>query len=268
MRYAFALLVCPVIARAAVSYDLGVQPIDQSNLAPASAAAPASRVTRCFVENGKVRLHDADAKTTLLLEEGAVYVIDEAARVVRVFKHATLRQVSAHYADIVRQAELSADNAPPEDRAAAQRRAADLREESERLLRPVPRDYSMSASFGAVDGHACRLWEERERGEKRLEICVAPVAAVPGGADILNGMKTLSEFRQGSMWALGVDLGVSDWWPDVAHLGGVPLSIREFKYGALIGETTLTSIHPAAAAESWDLPEGYRLEDSSDSTAW
>ena len=67
-----------------------------------------------------------------------------------------------------------------------------------------------------------------------MEICVAPVSALPGGAEILNGMKTLGQFRQGSFVALGVDFGLAEWWPEFASLDGVPLLVREFKFDSWI----------------------------------
>jgi hypothetical protein len=271
LRYAFALLFCPVAANAGVAYDLNVQAVDQSSMASASpgASAPAPIVLRCLVENGRVRVDAAGAKTVYLFEDRTVYVIDDASRSVRVLKHATLSDVTAHYADAVRQLQEAAANAAPEDRAEAERKAADLKAASDRLLQPVARKYTMTARIESVDGHACRIWEERERDEKRSEFCVAPTAALPGGADILGGMQTLSEFRQGSKWALGVDFGLSDWWPDVAHLGGVPLLVREFKYDSLISEITLTSVRLGIQnASSWNLPADYPLQESNDYAAW
>jgi hypothetical protein len=109
----------------------------------------------------------------------------------------------------------------------------------------------MTARLESVDGHSCRIWEEQESGAKRL------------------GMHVLSAFRHGAQWALGVDLGLSDWWPDVIHLGGVPLLIREFKYDSLIREVTLTAIHPdTPSASLWDLHKGYRVEEGSDYSEW
>jgi hypothetical protein len=271
LRYAFALLFCPVIANAGAAYDFNEQLVDRSNLASVSpgASAYAPLVTRCFVDKGRVRLGAPGAKTVYLIEDRTVYVIDEASRSVRVLKHATLSEVAAHYADAVKQLQEAAANAPPADRAEAQRKADDLKAASDRLLQPVPRKYSMTVRFEAVDGHGCRIWEESEGDVKRLELCVAPVAAVPGGADILSGMNVLSEFRQGAKRALGVDFGLSAWWPDVVHLGGVPLLIREFKYDSLVREVTLTSLRSVAQSASlWDLPQGYRVEDAGDYSDW
>ncbi len=268
MRYAFALLVCPVIADAGVAYDLGVQEVDQSNMAAAS-PLPAAPVTRYFVDGGRVRAGAAGAKTVYLFKDQTVYVVDEASRSVHVMKHATLSQVVAHYADAVRQLEDAAAAAPPAERAAAERKAADLKQASARLLESTPRVYAMTVRFESVDGRSCRIWEERENDEKRLELCVAPAAAVPGGADILEGMHVLSAFRQGGKWALGVDFGLSDWWPDIVHLGGVPLKIREFKYDSLIREATLTSIHPGSPSASlWALPEGYKVDEGAQYSEW
>jgi hypothetical protein len=82
-------------------------------------------------------------------------------------------------------------------------------------------------------------------------------------------MRVLSAFRQGGKWALGVDFGLSDWWPDIVHLGGVPLKIRVFKYDSLTREVTLTSIHPDnPGASLWDVPEGYKVEEGPQYSEW
>jgi hypothetical protein len=271
MRYAFALLFCPVIASAGVTYDFGVQQLDQSNLAAArpGAAAAAPAVTRYFVDKDRVRVGAPGAKRVYLIEDRTVYVIDEASRTIRVLKHAALSDVAAHYADAVRQLRQAAVAAPPAERAGALRKADALMAESDRLLQPAPREYRMTSRFEAVDGQGCRIWEEREADVKRLELCVAPTGAVPGGADLLNGMNILSEFRQGAQRALGVDFGLSAWWPDMVHLGGLPLLIREFKYDSLVSEVTLTAIRPGIQSASlWMLPEGYRLEEVADYDDW
>ena len=97
---------------------------------------------------------------------------------------------------------------------------------------------------------------------------MAPAATVPGGAEILNGMKTLSQFRQGSDFAFGVEFGLSDWWPDLASLNGVPLLIREYKYDSEVSEVMLTAMHEAAAASKWDLPAGYAIQDGPEYALW
>jgi len=266
-----ALLAIPVIADAGVLYDVEVRPLDQTNMALASPGAPpvAPVVTRYYSDDGQVRVGGPNAKMAYLFKDGIMYAIDNPSRAVHVLKHATLTQVSAHYTDAVKQLEAAAAGAPADQRDEAQRKAADMKAVSDRLLQPVPRDYRVTARFESADGRACRIWEERENGTKRLELCVAPLASVQGGADIVNGMKTLSQFRQGSNFAFGVDFGLSEWWPDIARLGGVPLLIREYKYDSVVSEVLLTAIRQGVPKASLlDLPDGYQVQEGPDYAQW
>lgn len=267
MRHAAALLLIPAIAHAGVAYDLAVRPVDENLTALSAPAAPAV-VTRYFVEDGQVRAGGSDAKKSFLFKDRTLYVIDHASRTVHVLAHATLGQVLTHYADAVRQLEEAARSASPEEKAAAEQKVADMRAVSDRLRQPVAREYRVTVRFESVDGRACRIWEEREDGAKRLELCVAPVASVPGGADILNGMKTLGQFREGSDFAFGVDFGLSDWWPDIAALGGLPLLVREYKYDSVVSESMLTSMRPAPRAGQLDLPAGYPVSEGPEYARW
>jgi hypothetical protein len=91
---------------------------------------------------------------------------------------------------------------------------------------------------------------------------VAPVTKLPGGAEILRGMETLSQYWRGSIFALGVEYGAAQWWPGIAALGGVPILVREFKDGKAISETTLTAIHSATpSASDFAPPDGYAVQE-------
>jgi hypothetical protein len=158
---------------------------------------------------------------------------------------------------------------PPEQRDAAEQKAADMKAVSDRLRQAVAHDFHVTVRFESVDGHACRIWEERDGGAKRLELCVAPATTLPGGAEILSGLQTLSQFRQGSNFAFGVDFGLAEWWSDFASLGGVPLLVREYKYDSVVSEVMLSSMRlGAASVHSFDVPEGYQLQDGPDYAQW
>ncbi len=266
-----ALALSPVMANAGVLYDLTIRPVDQSNLTHVSPGVPAAApvATEYFAEDGKVRIGGAHAKRVFVFKDRTIYVIDNASRTVHVLRRATLSEVAAHYADVVKQLDETAAGAPAEERAEAQRKAATMREVSERMRRPMRRDYRVTVRMESVDGHGCRIWEEWEEGAKRLELCVVPAAAVTGGAEIQGGLKTLSQFRQGSDVALGVDFGLSEWWPDFASLGGIPLLVREFKYDSLISEVTLTNVRAGVPGASLlDVPEGYQVQEGPDYAQW
>ena len=271
MRYGWGWLLLPMAAQSGVVYDLSVRPVDQREItsaAPETTGTP-TIVTEYFVDAGKLRIGGANAKSIYIFDDRTMYVIDNPSRTVHVLHHATLSQAVAHYADTVKRLEEAAASAPPEERAEAQRKAADMKQVSERLLAPVPRAYRITVRFESVDGHACRIWEERENGTKRLELCVAPASTVPGGAEILGGMKTLSQFRQGADFALGVDFGLSEWWSDIAGLGGVPLLIREFKFDTAVAEIMLTSKRQGVPRGSLlELPDGLKVQEGPEYADW
>lgn len=262
------LLFAPLCVRAGVMYDLAIRPVDDSNLS-LTGKAPPPVVTRYYVEGGKVRVGGNEAKPTYLFEDRLMYVVDPVARVVHVLKHATLSDVIAHYTDTVKQLEAAAAGAPANERDAALQKAADMKTVSDRMLHTAPHDFSLTARYESVDGHACRIWEERENSAKRLELCVAPTASVTGGTEILSGMKTLSQFRQGSNFAFGVDFGLAGWWSDIASMGGVPLLIREYKYDSVVSEVMLSGMRQGVpGARPFDLPEGYPLQEGPEYTQW
>jgi hypothetical protein len=259
MKYWSVLLVA-ASAHAGVSYDLNVRMLDQPGAVPVA--------TAYFVQDGQVRVGAPAAKRNYLFKNRTIFIIDNPSRTVTVLRHATLSQAVDHYAEILQQFRQGAATAPPEQRAAAEKKAADMQEASERLLRPVDREYRVTVRSETVGGRDCRIWEEQEENAKRLEVCVAPTS-VPGAADILSGLKTLSEFRQGSLLALGVDFGLSEWWRDIASFGGVPVLIREFKYEQPVSETTLTNVRLGVpAAQSLVPPEGYHIQDGSEYSQW
>jgi hypothetical protein len=263
-----ALVLAPLWCRAGVMYDVAIRPVDESNISLAG-KAPVPVVTQYFVEGGKVRVGGSNAKQVYLFKDRTMYVVDPTARVVHVLKHATLSDVTAHYSDTVKQLEKAAAAAAPDERAAAEQKAADMKVVSDRMLHTVPHDFSLTVRYESVDGHACRIWEERENSVKRLELCVAQTASLTGGAEILNGMKTLSQFRQGSNFAFGVDFGLADWWSDIAGLGGVPLLIREYKYDSVVSEVMLSGMRQGVpSAQPFDLPEGYPLQDGPEYVQW
>ena len=271
MKQLIALLLTPVLGHAGVVYDMAVRPLDQSNIAGQAPDSPAAGavVTRYFVDGGQVRVGGPDAKTFYVFKDRTMEVIDNPARAVHVLKHATLGQVAAHYTDSVKQLENAAATAPSDTRAQAEQKAADMKAASDRLLQRVARDYRVTVRFESVDGHACRIWEEREQEAKRMELCVAPLAAVPGGAEILSGMKTLSQFRQGADFAFGVEFGLSEWWADFATLGGVPLLVREYRYDSVVSEVMLTGMRQSALSASlFAAPDGYTVQDGPDYAMW
>ena len=108
------------------------------------ARLPLPLLTEYFVEDGKVRIGGAHAKTVFVFKDRTIYVIDNASRTVHILKRATLSEVAAHYADEVKQLEEAAANVPAEERAEAQRKATVMREVNERMRQTMPRNYRVT----------------------------------------------------------------------------------------------------------------------------
>jgi hypothetical protein len=223
-------------------------------------SAPA--IAHYVVQDDKVRVAGSDGTLVFIFKDQTIYIINTTSRSVDAQKYATLSQIEAKYAELEKQIQDAAASAPADKRAMLGQVARDTKETQQRQSHPVPRDYRVTDRSESVDGHSCRIWEEREAGARRLELCVAPVTEIAGGADILGGMKSLSQYYQGSTFALGVQFGPAPWWSGMETLGGVPILIREFKDDKAIGETTLTAIHPEVPSPSlFDLPEGYPIRE-------
>jgi hypothetical protein len=248
-----------------------VQTVEPSLDAPASSGAtPAAPVvTEYFIDHGSVRIGGSAAKTVFLFSGKTMTVVDNIEGRCHLLQRATNAQFLAHYADEVHRLEQAASAAAPAERADAQHKAQVMHQISDRLQTPIQRDLRVTVRFDAVDGRTCRIWEEWENGAKRLEICVAPEPRVPGGGEILAAMQTLSQFHEGGQFALGVDFGFSDWWPDLTALNGVPLLIHEYKYDSLVSEIRLERIrNPPPPALAMQAPADCRRQDGPDYTSW
>jgi len=263
------MLSVPLPAHAGVSWQMTVESVDASNLAPVSVTDPSAKpVTRdYFVDHGQVRV--GGDSLSYLFKGSTMYVIDARQRTVHVLKSATIAAFAAHYASAVQQLEQAAAAAPPQSADGLKSKADAMRAIEQRLTQAAPRDFRVTVRFENVDGHACRIWEERENGEKRLEFCVAAAGGIAGGAEILSGLQTLSQFREGAQFAFGVDLGVAPWWTDIDALGGIPLVIRVFDVDSLTSQIELRSIKAGVAVEQrFSLPADFAVQDGPEFMTW
>jgi len=258
VRYCLIFLAwCPLTASAGTSY-LVTNKILSAPHASTSPRHASSSVAQYFVEDGAVRAAGLDERTVYLFKDTRAFVIDTASKVIQVVTSATVSQVQQRMDERVSYVKDAAAKLPPDKRAVMDKMAADMQALNDSRRSAVARDYHLTDRSESVDGHACRVWEVQEWQAKRFEICVARKPAIPGSADILNGMQKLSGYWQGSIFALGVKLGNAGWWPQIAALDGLPILIREFKDGSAVAETTLTSIGSGVdAASMLDLPDEY-----------
>jgi hypothetical protein len=243
-----ALTLMGSLAHAGVAYDLTLRPLGNS---------PSPPVTLGYIVQGDTIRIEAPTGTVTLLREGTFYQLDSKAQTAVARPGFTLDNARKALAD---KAQRFADEAA---KAPADTKAQQMADVMKKVAEPPPisRDYSMTDRSETADGRSCRIWEEHEQGFKRLELCVVPAAALPGGADILAGMKAMCQYIYGSGLAFGVLFGPTDVWPSVQSLGGVPVLVREFDKGGAISEITLTAPRPVSPdATLFEVPSGYKLK--------
>jgi hypothetical protein len=244
------LLLCPFPTFAGTSYL-----VTNKSLSPRNSS---HSVAQYYVQDGAVRAGGLDQHSVYVFKDDKVYVMDNSAKTIQVVTSALVAQAADKMDERIASIKDSAAKLPPDKRAILDKMAADMQAVNDSRRLPVPRQYHLTERSDVVAGHACRIWEVFEWNAKHFEFCVAPAAAIAGGSEILRGMRLLSKYWQGSVFALGVKLGNAAWWPEIADLQGLPILIREFKDGSAVSETALTDIRGGVKdAAPLDLPTGY-----------
>ncbi len=253
-RFILALLSLPALANAGVTYQMTTQSFGRLGGGPSS--------SDYVVQGDKIRINASDGKTVFIFRDESIYVIDSVARSAQVLRHATLEESARQLHESVKRLEALAASAAPDRRAMSEQAAAMTKDIEERRRRQVTRDYRMTDRMEKSEGRACHMWEEWEQDAKRLELCVVPAPAFPGGADVLVGMKSLSPYLHGSVFAVGVEFGPVSGWSGIEGLGGVPVIVREFQGGQMVHETRLTRFRADyVKASAFEVPEGYPVQE-------
>ena len=250
----FGLLFLPGLCSAGVTYEMSIQSFGRLAGAPSS--------SRYSVEADRIRFEPSDGKSVFIFREGSIYVIDTDAHSAKVSRHATLAESVRQIDESVTRLEALAQTAPADRQAKIDQAVAINKDLAARYHQPVLRDYRKTDRIESSEGRSCRVWEVWEKGVKWLEVCVVPTAEVPGGADALAAMTSLSGYLHGGMFALGVELGPVPQWSEFEALGGVPVLVREFEHGQIVHEIHLTGFRVQTLEPSvFEVPQGYPVQD-------
>lgn len=255
MNALISLGLVPFAALAGTSFDMTARDMAHPGAAP--------YVSRHFVQNGQSRIDMADGVIALFKDQ-SIITLDPKTHTVRINNEATRDRTLARMAAQVDALRQKAAALPAEQRANMEQVTTFL----QNTYRTIPREYTATPRSEVVDGHECRIWTETEQGAKRLELCVARFGEIPGGDDILAGMKSLSEYPAfGSLMALGVQFGYGEWWSGIARLEGLPILVREFEQGQLRSEFAITNVHPGVPVGALlDIPKDYQQRGGSQGT--
>lgn len=255
------LLLAGGAAHAGVSYT-----ITQRDLTAPVTAKPTA--TAYFARDTEIRVGGVQASRVILYKAGNIYSIDNGAHAVHVLKQATLEQVRRKTEQSMRQMQQKVrsvpSTAPAAQRAMAQRLGEQMQTITARLLKPVTLQFQSTDRSEQLGNGTCRIWEESENGTKHLEVCVTPIDRVSGGQELFEALGSLCHYYSGSMAALGVGFGLTDPWPALSKLKGLPVRIRVFEKGRAVSQTDLTDIRKAAVSASlFVVPPAYKVDDRS-----
>jgi hypothetical protein len=256
MKIFLSLMLVPFAATAGTSFDITARDLTYPTIAPS--------VTHYFVQDSQIRIETADGVVALFKDQ-SIITVDSKNRTVRINKGATRERTLARMVAEVDALRRKATDLPADQRAAMEERATSMETLRFETYKTIPREYAPTHRSEVVDGHECRIWTETEAGATRLELCVVPVSEIPGGDEILAGMKTLSEYPAfGSVVALGVQFGYGEWWPGIASLVGLPIVVRELQLGHAASESTITNVHSGVPVGTrFDIPKNYQQQGGS-----
>jgi len=247
------MMLVPSVVGAGTSFDMTARDLTYPTMEPS--------ISHHFVQNGQTRIETADGVAALFRNQ-SIITIDSKSRTFRINNGVTREQILARMVAQVDALRRKAATLPADQRAKMEQQAAYLENRRLETANTIPREYTVTLRSEVVDGHECRIWRETENGAMRLELCVVPVGELPGGDEILAGMKTLSDYPAfGSVAAVGVELGYGEWWPGIESLVGLPLLVREFEHGDAAFEFTITNVHSdVPVGTRFDIPKGYQRQ--------
>lgn len=215
-------------------------------------------VAKLWVEGKRLRTQaDADGRYAIFKED-ALYVVDPAKKSYTVMDRAALAQLSERMAGLRAQLQSRLAALPPDQRA-----------QIEKMMGPaaggaapaIAQSVQQTSRTDSAAGISCTVWEVTEANVKVRELCVAPAASVPGGADLMAMMKTFVASIKQVMGSFGSMAGndlLSQTWSNFTAIDGLPLITRTFAGGVATEESKLTSIRTESIpASTFEVPADY-----------
>ena len=210
---------------------------------PLKSTAP-SQTTKMWFDSGRFRLETRNGQQVQIFKDRTIYVLTVPTK-----RYSEITQASLDGA--AKQAEDATnklyDLLPPEQRAKMQKQRR-TPPPMDRALKPTNRTESAA-------GLSCKVWEVFINGSKVRELCVADLAAVPNGKDLLQTMQEVSDAFKSSA------AGATESRSDLQTMNGVPIITRMYVNGKLFQESKATTIRAAPTPASlFTVPAGFQQQ--------
>ena len=212
------------------------------------------------IQGGNMRadMNGTADRQSMILTAKAMYVVDHKERTYTVMDDAMLRRIGGQMAQARQQMEAQMANLPPEQRAMMQRAMSGMT--GQQAGAAAHTEYRRTARTEAAAGVACKVWEGYAAGKKTEEVCIAAASAIPGGNELLAGMKQLGERIARMTQSMGFSgNAMQQVWSALNTLGGLPIIQRDYEGGRVRSTSTLKAVRSEAVpASSFAPPAGYR----------
>ncbi|MGH8284139.1 MAG: hypothetical protein ACRETT_00045 [Steroidobacteraceae bacterium] len=222
-------------------------------------------VEKLWFENGQFRVDSVEngsLTTTVIFRNQTMYAIDHGEKSYTVVDKATMDRMATQLADMRKKMDAQMAGMPPEQRAMVEKMMKGQRMASTESESQSKRSVKSTGRSDSVAGRACRVWEIAQDGVKREELCVVAPASLPGGRELMNAMREMTQMSRGFVEKLGGGGdAMDDAWSDLDQINGIPILTRNFEDGKVIDETRLTGVREEGiGAAAFEVPKGFRQE--------
>ncbi len=203
---------------------------------------------KMWFDGDSFRLESARADAVEIFKDHSLYLVEPPRRRFAVIAESRL--------------DALASGSRAEGRAAVT--AAALRPQAATLTRAGGTPDSQAAAQAtsrteSSDGQTCTVWEITVGGEKVQELCVVPVSAVPGGAQILADMRTIGALIRERRLGESLGSSIADSWAHLDAVEGIPIISRTFEDGRAIVETRITAVRSEPVPfTAFEIPAGFK----------
>lgn len=225
------------------------------------AKAPA-KTNKLWAEGGKLRLDMEQGKNSVIFKNDTMYAVDHTNKRVSVIDKQTMEQVGNQMKQVQAQMQERMAQMTPEQRAQVEKMMAQhggMGAAGQAPQQPK-RELKQTTRTETVAGKPCTIWEVSEEGRKVEEMCIAPMSAVNGSAEVIEALKGLGKMFEG-IGNAGANARVTQSWRELDQVKGFPVLTRDFENGKAKREQRLVSSRAESVpAASFDPPADYKTE--------
>lgn len=221
-----------------------------------------AKTNKLWADAGKLRLDMEQGKNSVIFKNDTMYAVDHTNKRVSVIDKQTMEQVGNQMKQVQAQMQERMKTMTPEQRAQVEKMMAQqgMGPAGAAPAKPA-RELKQTSRTETVAGKPCTIWEATENGEKTEEMCVAPLSAVNGGAEVIEALKGLGKMFDGVAANAGPNARVTQSWREIEQVKGFPVLTRDFSHGKAKREQRLKSSRAEPVpATSFDPPADYKVE--------